>query len=138
MIVLDTNILVRLATRDDPVQAEEAKACLLKARTLEEEVFVPSGAVIECIWTLRKGYGFLTEDIAAFLERFADIDGVVFEHEESVLTALRSYPAHGDFPDLLFLELARERDAACLVTFDRKLQEFSEGLALPPSAYAKL
>jgi len=138
MIVLDTNVLVRLATADDPVQAGEAKTCLVKARTLGEEVFVPSGAVMECVWTLAKGYGFSAHDIAEFIERFADIDGVALEHEECVLAAARAYALRGDFPDLLFLELAKEKEATCLVTFDRTLQALSEGFAVAPAAYAGL
>lgn len=135
MIALDTNNLVRLATGDDLVQTEAARLALRRARQRGEDVFVPYGAILECAWALSKIYGFSTVDIADFLDAFRCIQGVRIEREAGVINAVQAYREKGDFVDLLYLELAKEKEASCLLTFDKKLQALSPGFAIAPDQY---
>ena len=51
MISVDTNVLVRLLTNDDPAQARRA------ARIMEkEDIFIPKTVLLETEWVLRHAY----------------------------------------------------------------------------------
>ena len=53
MISVDTNIVVRLLTGDDPGQYQKAR------RLFEQEtVFLPDTVILETAWVLRHTYGF--------------------------------------------------------------------------------
>jgi len=52
MIAVDTNLLVRLLTSDDPDQARRA------ARIMEsDDIFIPKTVMLETEWVLRHAYG---------------------------------------------------------------------------------
>lgn len=60
MIALDTNILARLVTNDDPVQAHEAAALIDAGKAL----FVPFTVTLELEWVLR-GAGTIKSKLIA-------------------------------------------------------------------------
>ena len=52
MIAVDTNLLVRLLTKDDPRQAKRA------AKVIESDnIFIPKSVMLETEWVLRHAYG---------------------------------------------------------------------------------
>jgi len=68
MIALDTNVLVRLAVEDDPVQAANARLVVLDAESQGGKVLLLFGVLLEMVWVLSRGYGFQRTDIARLLE----------------------------------------------------------------------
>jgi len=68
MIGLDTNVVVRYLTQDDPVQSP--KATELIERGLIEQVpgFVSVVAMVETVWVLERIYGLTAEEIASAIE----------------------------------------------------------------------
>lgn len=58
MVAADTNVLVRLLTRDDERQFEKSVA-LFRERT----IFIPNTVVLETEWVLRYGYQFTPSQI---------------------------------------------------------------------------
>jgi predicted nucleic-acid-binding protein len=117
MRAVDTNVLVRLVTRDDPRQLARA------------ETFVDKGAWVshlvlaETTWVLTSVYGLGPAGIATMLEMLLDHDKLTLEHPDAVTAALAQYrrrPASG-FSDCLILEIARKAGHLPLGTFDRKL-----------------
>ena len=71
MIALDTNILVRLLTRDDDKQAEKVRILFETHAENNDQFFVSDVVLAELAWTLERTYGF---DFFSFLlphpERF--------------------------------------------------------------------
>ncbi len=53
---VDTNIIVRLLTHDDPVQSAKADALFKK-----DHLFIPDTVLLETEWVLRYAYGFLQQ-----------------------------------------------------------------------------
>lgn len=114
---VDTNVLVRLLTRDDADQVAAAEA------------FVSNGAWIshlvlaEAIWVLDAVYELGPAEIGTAVEMLLDHDALVVQDRPAVAAALASYrrrPALG-FSDCLVLELARAAGHLPLGTFDRRL-----------------
>ena len=117
MRAVDTNVLVRLFTPDDPEQTAVAE------NFIGQGVWVSSLALAEAIWVLQSVYGFGAKDLVKTLEMLLDNGSVSLQDEEAVAAALELYrakPALG-FSDCLILELARKAGHLPLGTFDRNL-----------------
>lgn len=117
MRAVDTNVLVRLVTRDDPGQV------------LSSETFVAPGAWVsqlvlaETVWVLDAVYDRTAEQIALALDMLLSHEKLSLQDADVVSAALslfRKRPALG-FSDCLALEIARKAGHLPLGTFDRDL-----------------
>jgi predicted nucleic-acid-binding protein len=117
MHAVDTNVLVRLITRDDPRQFAAA------------ESFVAAGAWVghlvlaEMTWVLRTVYDLGPTAIAAAVETLLDHQRLTIQDPEVVAAALGHYreDPRVSFSDCLVLEIARRAGNLPLGTFDRQL-----------------
>jgi predicted nucleic-acid-binding protein len=117
MRAVDTNILVRLATRDDARQAEAAEAFIAPG------AWVPQIVLVEAMWVLVSVYELGPEKIATAVEMFLQHRDLTIQDADAVEAALvqfRKLPALG-FSDCLILEVARKAGHLPLGTFDRDL-----------------
>jgi predicted nucleic-acid-binding protein len=79
MIGLDTNILVRYATQDDPVQSAKATDIIGHRLSAANPGFVSVVTMAEVVWVLDRAYGLSHTEIAAAIERMLQIDVLVVE-----------------------------------------------------------
>ena len=115
MIALDTNVVVRVLTNDDPAQARRAAGLLAR-----EEVYLPKTAVLESEWVLRHAYGLDRSVISKAFRKFLGLPTVSAEHPTALAQALAWYEGGLDFADALHLSSAREAGATGFATFDRE------------------
>ena len=117
MRAVDTNVLVRLTTRDNAKQVAAA------------EDFVASGAWVshivlaETVWVLSAVYDLGVNEIAIAVEMFLNHKDLTVQDADVVAAALKHYrerPALG-FSDCLVLEVARKAGHLPLGTFDREM-----------------
>ena len=117
MRAVDTNVLVRLITRDDARQVAAAEAFVAKG------AWVPHLAVAEATWVLASVYDRGPEAIATAVEMLLDHEHLALQDADAVAAAVarfRRRPAVG-FSDCLMLEVARKAGHGPLGTFDRDL-----------------
>jgi len=117
MLAVDTNVVVRLAVRDDPEQVEAAEAFVAGGAWVSQVVLV------EFVWVLASVYRFGAVEIGAAVEILLNHAQLTLDGSEVVAAALQQYrakPAIG-FSDCLVLELARKAGHLPLGTFDREL-----------------
>lgn len=117
MRAVDTNVLVRLATRDDIGQTEAAEAFVAPG------AWVPQLVLVEAMWVLSSVYGLPPEKIATAVEIFLNHKDLTVQDPDVVSAALehfRKRPSLG-FSDCLILEVARKAGHLPLGTFDRNL-----------------
>lgn len=119
MLAIDTNVLVRLITRDDAKQVVAA------------ELFVAAGAWVshlvlaETAWVLAAAYGVAPPALATAIEMLLNHNNLALQDPDVVAAALaqfRQKPALG-FTDCLVLEVARKAGHEPLGTFDKKLSK---------------
>jgi len=79
MIGLDTNILVRFLTQDDPIQSPRATEIIERRLTEENPGFVSIVAMVETVWVLDRAYRLAANEIAAAVERMLQTDVLVVE-----------------------------------------------------------
>ena len=126
-VALDTNLLVRLLTNDDPEQARRV-ADLIDASSA---CFVPITVVLELEWVLRGAYQLPREAIIRAFRGLIAIRHLHLEQEQQVLQALEAYGQGLDFADAL--HLLRSEGCAALVSFDRAFAAKAGELALTPA-----
>jgi predicted nucleic-acid-binding protein len=117
MRAVDTNVLVRLITRDDSRQVAAAEQFVARG------AWVSHLALAETTWVLAAVYERGPTEIAAAVEGLLGHRDLTLQDSEVVATALETYkarPAVG-FSDCLVLEIARKAGHLPLGTFDRDL-----------------
>lgn len=114
MISPDTNLLVRLLTRDDEAQAERA------AHHLESQEFrVAKTVLLETEWVLRHAYSLTPAAVNRAFRALLGLPGASVEDPVAVADALDWHREGMDFADALHLASSREADR--FLTFDRPL-----------------
>ncbi|MCG5054118.1 MAG: type II toxin-antitoxin system VapC family toxin [Myxococcales bacterium] len=117
MRAVDTNVLVRLFTRDDEKQAASA------------DDFIQGGAwvshlvLLETSWVLTSVYDVTSKQLMAALEMLLQHESLVIQDADVVSSALglfKENPSLG-FSDYLVLEVARKAGHLPLGTFDKQL-----------------
>lgn len=93
-VTLDTNVLVRLVTQDDPAQAAVALRVLKKASVIA----VPTPALCELVWVLLRGYRYTSDQAAHAVRTVLDVRQVVC-NTPAVLAGLAMLEQGGDFAD---------------------------------------
>jgi predicted nucleic-acid-binding protein len=119
---IDTNVIVRFLTADDPAQAKTARR-LIEAG----DIFIETTVALETEWVLRSGYGFTPQQIATGLRGLGGLEGIMIEDVAAVTQALDWMEGGMDFADAL--HLARASHCSAFVTFDRKLKARAKGIA---------
>ena len=121
MRAIDTNVLIRLITRDDARQAAAAEAFVKKG------AWVSVLALAETTWVLTSVYDISHKELAQAIEMLLNHQDLALQYPDTVAAALNLYratPALG-FSDCLLLELARRDGHLPLGTFDRNLAKVS-------------
>ena len=120
MIGLDTNILVRYLTQDDPIQSPKATEIIERRLTVENPGFISIVAMVETVWVLDSVYGLTIEETAAAVERMLQIDVLVVENEQEVFAAMIALKSgQGSFADAVIAALGARAGCSCTVTFDQ-------------------
>lgn len=126
MTGLDTNILVRYLTQDDPAQSREATEIIERRLTKASLGFVSVVAMAEIAWVLDRAYGFTAKEIAAAIERMLQVEVLLIQHEEEVFAAMIALKqGRASFADALIAELGAEAGCVHTLTFDRKALRFT-------------
>ena len=126
MRAVDTNVLVRLVTRDERKQVAAAESFVSKG------AWVSTFFLIESTWVLTAVYELTHAEIATAIDMLLHHRDLSIQESDSVAAALEQYrnrPALG-FSDCLILETARKAGYLPLGTFDRNLSKLdgAEGL----------
>ena len=130
MIALDTNVIVRLLTHDDPAQLAPIGRFF---DTHPEETFlVPDLVLAEVVWTLRTTFRWERLQIAAALRRLAAKPDVGFSDQDHLNAALKAMEAGGDFADALIIARAQADGCSALVSFDIDLARRQPDFVIKP------
>ena len=123
MIGLDTDVLVRYLTHDDPAQYAKAAAFIGAAADRGERFVVNTAVLCELVWVLGTAYEYSRDDIASALEQIFATAEFEIERLDDARRALRDFRAtKGDFSDALIGRINRSLGAEHTVTFDRDLK----------------
>jgi predicted nucleic-acid-binding protein len=117
MRAIDTDVLVRLITRDDSRQTTSAEAFI------EHGAWVSVLVLAEAAWVLNTVYGLNSKDLAKAIEMLLNHRDLTLQDTETVAASLELFLAKPAlaFSECLMLQLARKAGHLPLGTFDRNL-----------------
>jgi predicted nucleic-acid-binding protein len=126
MRAVDTNVLVRLITRDDARQVDAAEAFI------ESGAWISLLALVEATWVLSSVYERDRRAVAAAVEMLQHHRTLTVQDADTVAAALQHYQQRPRvaFSDCLMLEVARKAGHAPLGTFDRDLGRIAGAVRL--------
>jgi predicted nucleic-acid-binding protein len=125
MRAVDTNIVVRYLTGDDPAQFARAVGAMEGGET-----FLGLTVLLETEWVLRSVYRYRSSRVVEALRSLAGLRTVTLEEEATVSIALLWLERGLDFADAL--HLARAQSCEAFVTFDRDLMARAATLSAVP------
>jgi len=114
MLAVDTNVIVRIVTNDDPEQAQRAVALFER-----ERIFIAKTVLLEVEWVLRFSYHLPRGIIAPTLRKVVGLQQVEVENPDKIFIALNGYEQGLDFADAL--HLASNGRVEGFATFDHKM-----------------
>ena len=123
MRAIDTDVLVRLITRDDERQVETAEQFVAKGAWVSHLVLA------ETSWVLDSVYDRTRQQIAKAIGMLLDHQQLTIQDQDVVEAALEKFHKNKgvSFSDLLILEIARKNGHVPLGSFDRELAKL-EGI----------
>jgi predicted nucleic-acid-binding protein len=113
-VIIDTNILVRMFTRDHPVESPRAEELL---RT--HEAVISNQTICEMTWVLKKAYNFTAAELKQAIEALAASETVIIDRG-AVENGLTFMDAGGDFADGVIAFEGQRLGGEVFATFDRK------------------
>ena len=120
MTGVDTNVLVRFLTQDDPGQAARVNALMAEAEARDDRLFANNVVVCELIWVLESGYGFDKADTAHAVELMLATRQLEFEDRNLLRQALGDYrTGKADFADCVIGRRNAAQSCAKTWTLDR-------------------
>lgn len=139
---LDTNVLVRYLTEDDPIQFHQADAFIEATAAAGDQCLVNAVVLCELVWVLRTAYRFEKGAVLEALDKLAATNLFAIDAKDVVGRAVEDFRrGEGDFADYLIGRWNQEAGCELTATFDRTLKDSEvfrsceRGLRSPRSAF---
>jgi predicted nucleic-acid-binding protein len=121
---LDTNVLVRYLTEDEPAQARKAAAWIQTVVSRKERCYISAIVLCELAWVLRGAYEVSKNDLLLTLDRLLATTQFVIGDKDVVRAGLEAYRSgRADFADYVIGAVHGEAGCTTTVTFDRRLRD---------------
>ena len=120
MIGIDTNILVRYITQDDPDQARVATHFIETQCSQGSPCFINHIVLCELVWVLRRCYQADHEQALAVIEQILRTAQLKVQEPQTVWTALKiARSGKADFADCLISMINQSAGCSYTITLDR-------------------
>ncbi|NKQ34540.1 MAG: type II toxin-antitoxin system VapC family toxin [Chloroflexi bacterium] len=125
MIAVDTNILVRFLTQDDPEQFPKSMRILKSP-----QIFIPDTVILETEWVLRYAYKYKPEQIITAFRSLFGLPNVYLRDAAAVALAIEWRESGLDFADAF--HLAQSQHCRHMVSFDQRFSKRSRQIGACP------
>src|SRR5689334_14367779 len=122
MEVLDTNLIIRHLTQDNPEHSERARIVFAAVEAGERQLKLPEGVLVEAVQVLssKNLYNLPRPDIHRHLTRLIKLPNIKIAPKRTYLRALDLYLAQPalSFVDCLCIAYAERESDAAVLSFD--------------------
>jgi len=130
---LDTNVLLRYFTNDDPVKARAAFALLQRVERGEERVIVSPIVVFEVVFTLGRGYKMPKEEIRRLFWRILALRDVQLADKALFKNAFDQFVEKNiAFADAYHAVWMQRRGVTEIYSWDREFDRIPELTRIEP------
>lgn len=119
---LDTNVIIRLLTRDDLEKQQRAKLFFERVERKELQVTAPLTVIADTVYVLSssKYYNLPRSEIVALLSPLIRLPGFRLRQRKVILRALDAYLMYNfDFTDAVIFAAMQQSQSKTLYSFDR-------------------
>ena len=124
MTAVDTNVLIRILTNDDPNQSKLTTAFMGR----QDRVYLLKTVLVEIEWVLRSSYGFSRDAIALGFRDLFRTPNLEVEDAAAAVKAIEWFEQGMDFADALHRASVEGR--AEFATFDQALVQVAGKLGI--------
>lgn len=129
--VVDTNIIIRIAVKDDEKQKEACIKLLDQAKNKELTLYLLPVAVLETVWMLEKYYKLPKKEVREFVEALFNTPGIACDMEHIFKEAIKVYEEKNiKFADAVMGFWGLEKGITDIFTYDEKDFRRIEGLTV--------
>lgn len=121
MIGIDTNVLVRYLTQDEPTQAAQATLIIEQKLTQEVPGFIGVVVLVETVWVLQRLYAASTDEIRRTVADLLGCQTLVIEQRDVIARALSvAQSSNCGFADAVIAASALGAGCREILSFDRR------------------
>jgi predicted nucleic acid-binding protein len=128
MQYIDTNVIIRFLTGDDPKKQEASASLFERAETGELHIVVPEIVIAEAVHVLfsPKLYNHNRQEVAELLTPLLQIPNLEVQNRQTLIRALQVYAETKelDFPDAYIIASMEQTKATSLFSFDTDFDDF--------------
>lgn len=118
---IDTHILVRFITNDDPVQADEVERVFLSSEDQDVTFLINEVVLAELDWVLTHVYKYRKEDFLKTVYQLFETENIAFNNPKIVKKACKLYTdKNADFSDCYLGVINDNLNCETTYTFDKK------------------
>jgi len=132
---IDTNIILRYLTHEDPEKTERCYTLFKNAQDNEVSLTTSEAVVAEAVFVLasKKHYHLTPEEIKKRLSPILLLQGLKVEHRQTLLRALDLYGIHKiDFEDCLSLAHMERQQLKEIYSYDQDFDQVTQVKRLEP------
>lgn len=123
IIIVDTNVILRLILADDPKLSLRSKEIFDQAETGKVRIYIDEVVVAEVVWVLSSFYRQPKQDIVRPLKDMISQNWIVNPGKKLILAALNLFSETNlSYIDAWMLSVSKQRKIE-LKTFDQKLDK---------------
>jgi predicted nucleic acid-binding protein len=128
-IFLDTNIILRFLTGDDPEKQAASRTLFERIEQKELTVYAPDSVIGDAVFVLasKSHYSKSREEIRAMLFPLVSLEGFKIAHRRTLLRALDLYAAYPiDFSDAFLKATMEAENASVIYSYDTDFDRFPD------------
>jgi predicted nucleic-acid-binding protein len=120
MIGLDTNIVVRLAVRDNMRQVAAIATLLNQQLALNQPCLISIPVILEAAWVLKTTYDYSKSALLNWLDALLASEQFFIANEKTIREAIATFRTQKlDFADALIAAVNSEHGCTQTITFDK-------------------
>ncbi|MHB8647962.1 MAG: PIN domain-containing protein [Thermomicrobiales bacterium] len=133
MRFLDTNVLIRYFTSDDPIKAEAAYALMLRIERDDERVVISPLVIFEAIFLLERRYKIAKEDVREMVGDVLALRALQLAEKSVCRDALDLYVERNiSYPDAYHAVWMQTREITAVYSWDRDFDRIPELTRIEP------
>lgn len=119
MKFLDTNLILRYLTKDDPAKAKKCEELFKRVSEGKEALYTSSLVIAEVVWTLEKFYKFERTRAALYIQIILNTSGLECDEKDILLTAIGLYDLKKiDFIDAYNAVIMESKSIETIYSYD--------------------
>jgi predicted nucleic-acid-binding protein len=129
---IDTNILVRYLTNDDPKQCSQVASLFAEYSEHESSIYINNIVLCELVWVLDRGYKYTIEQISMALKLILQTPEFVFDNHRLLTIAVMEYEKSraNDLSDIIISLVNQEAGCNNTYSFDQRAIELGHFTSL--------